>query len=68
MMIAWHLGAIDKMRGLMYSTSHYMDTEQKKEIREISNPLIQLVIPTGVEPVFSAWEAENIDIQATCFL
>ncbi len=38
----------------MYRTSHYMDTEQKKEIRKISNPLILLVIPTGVEPVFSA--------------
>ena len=38
----------------MHGTSHYMDTEKNKEVREVSNPLILLVIPTGLEPAFSA--------------
>ena len=42
------------MKSLMHGTSHYLDIGKNKEVREISNPLIYLVVPTGIEPVFSA--------------
>ena len=43
-----------KMRGFMYTTGHYVDTHKKKGMREIPNPLILLVVPRGIEPLFSA--------------